>query len=370
MDAMTELLPDDAAAIPSPALVIRLDRMEANLSRLLAMVPSPDRLRPHVKTHKLPQVVGALRARGVTKAKAATVAEAEMAAGAGAEDVLLAVQPVGPAIDRLLALQQAFPAVRFAALTDAEEPLRGMAEAAARDGATLRLFLDLDVGQHRTGVAPGPEAVRLYQLMASLPSIEPAGLHAYDGHLTQSDAAERAAECEAAFAPVAALRSALLADGLPVPAVVAGGSPTFPMHARRPDVECSPGTWVFWDAGYARKLPDLPFAPAACLLTRVISRPGPGRLCLDLGHKAVGSEMSHPRVVLPDLPDAVFVLHNEEHLVVETARAAAFPPGSLLAAIPWHICPTVALHGFVHAARPGAATEVWPVTARTRRLTF
>ena len=369
MSAIPDLLPDDAAAIPSPALVIRMDRVEANLSRLLAMVPSPDRLRPHVKTHKLPQLVRALRDRGVTKAKAATVAEAEMAAGAGAEDVLLAAQPVGPAIDRFLALQRAYPTVRFASLTDAEEPLRAMAEAAARAGATVRLLLDLDVGQHRTGIVPGPEAARLYHLMASLPSVEPVGLHAYDGHLTQSDAAERAVACEAAFAPVTALRAALAADGLPVPSVVAGGSPTFPMHARRPDVECSPGTWVFWDAGYARKLPDLPFAPAACLLTRVISRPGPGRLCLDLGHKAVGSEMPHPRVVLPDLPDALFVLHNEEHLVVETARAAAFPPGSVLTAVPWHICPTVALHSVVHAARPGVATEVWPVTARSRRLT-
>src|SRR4030095_3457081 len=100
--------------------------------------------------------------------------------------------------------------------------------------------------------------------------------------------------CEKAFAPVEALRRALLDAGLPVPRIVAGGSPTFPIHARRAGVECSPRTCVFWDAGYTFKLPHCDFLPAALLLTRVISKPATNRLCLDLGHKAVASQMPHP----------------------------------------------------------------------------
>ena len=85
--------------------------------------------------------------------------------------------------------------------------------------------------------------------------------------------------------------------GLPVPSVVAGGTPTFPIHARRPDVECSPGTSVFWDWSYSTILPDLDFLPAVLLLTRIVSKPGENRLCLDLGHKAVASENPPPRVI-------------------------------------------------------------------------
>ena len=144
---------------------------------------------------------------------------------------------------------------------------------------------------------PAPPALprltggRALPLIAASPSLEAGGLHAYDGHLNQSDRGERAAACDAAFASVSALREELLREGLPVPRVVCGGTPTFPLHARRADVECSPGTCVFWDASYARMLPDLNFLPAAVLLTRVVSKPSAARLCLDLGHKAVAAEM-------------------------------------------------------------------------------
>jgi D-serine deaminase-like pyridoxal phosphate-dependent protein len=106
------------------------------------------------------------------------------------------------------------------------------------------------------------------------------------------------------------------------------------------------------------------------LFTRVISRPGSNRLCLDLGHKAVASEMPHPRVLFPSLPDAKAVGHNEEHLVLETKRAADFPVGTALYGLPWHICPTVALHDRVHIVKSGRVTEDWVVTARARRLSL
>jgi D-serine deaminase-like pyridoxal phosphate-dependent protein len=133
---------------------------------------------------------------------------------------------------------------------------------------------------------------------------------------------------------------------------------------------CSPGTTVFWDAGYGTTLPDLPFVPAIVLLTRVISRPSPGRLCLDLGHKAVASENPHPRVVLFGLEDATAVGHSEEHLVLETPRAADFPVGTPIYGVPWHVCPTVALHDEAVVVRRGRAAERWPVVARARTLTI
>lgn len=293
-----------------------------------------------------------------------------MAAGAGATDVLLAVQLVGPNVGRFILLMQAFPHIAFSTVADDAAVLARLSQAAVNAALTIEVLLDLDLGQHRTGVAPEAEAMTLYQKIGSLPGLRPGGLHAYDGHLHQSNPVERTAAADAAFAGVTALQAELVRAGHSVSRVVCGGTPTFPIHARRTGVECSPGTCVLWDAGYGEKLADLEFQPATVLLTRVISRPASNRLCLDLGHKAVASEMPHPRVVFPLLPNARAVGHSEEHLVLETERAADIPVGSVLYGIPWHICPTVALHDRVHVVRNGCVVEEWPVVARARRLTL
>ena len=153
-----------------------------------------------------------------------------------------------------------------------------------------------------------------------------------------------------------------------MPRLVLGGTPTFPIHAELdvPGVECSPGTIVLHDHGYATDIPDLPFTPAALLLTRVVSHPRPGRLCLDLGHKAVAADPAGPRVRLLDIDDARPVIHSEEHLVIETAHADEFPIGTPLLAIPTHICPTVALHRRAYVIEDGELVGQWEVTARDR----
>lgn len=356
--------------VPSPALLVYADRVEENVRRMISIIGDVNRLRPHIKTHKMPELIRLQREHGITKYKCATIAEAEMAAAQGAEDILLAYQPVGPNIERLVDLAAHFPGVRFSCVADNAESIRALSNAAEHAGVSTEVLLDLDIGQHRTGVAPGNQAFELYRLIAASPSLRAGGLHAYDGHISDSDVEKRAAACEAAFAPVELLRRQLERAGLPVPRVVTSGTPTFPMHARRADVECSPGTCVLWDAGYARKLPDLDFLPAAVLLTRVVSKPGANRLCLDLGHKAVASEMPHPRVVFLNLDDATPVVHSEEHLVVETPHAGEFAIGRAVYGIPWHVCPTVALHNEVHVVRNARAEGRWKVTARARALTI
>jgi len=114
----------------------------------------------------------------------------------------------------------------------------------------------------------------------------------------------------------------------------------------------------------------LDFLPAVLLLTRVISKPATNRVCLDLGHKAVASEGPPPRVQLMGLPDTRAVGHSEEHLVLETTRACEFPVGAAFYGIPWHICPTVALHNEAVVIRNGRAEERWPVVGRARKITI
>jgi D-serine deaminase-like pyridoxal phosphate-dependent protein len=359
--------------VPSPALLVYPDRAEENIRRLTAIAGDVARLRPHMKTHKLPEIARLHVAHGIVKVKCATIAEAEMLAEAGLADILLAYQPVGPAVGRLLALAARFPQVTFRAVVDDEGAARAIADAALRAGHTVDLLVDLDVGMHRTGIEP-ELALPLCRVLATLPGVTFGGLHAYDGHLRDRDLTSRRAQADAGFARVEALAATLEAGGIAVPHLVAGGTPTLPCHAPRTDprVELSPGTTVFWDAGYAEGLPDLDFLHAALVLTRVVSKPGGSRICLDLGHKAIASEMPHPRVVLyrNDLAlPCTFIGHSEEHLVLETPVAGSLRVGDVLYGIPWHVCPTVALHGTAVVVRDGRAVDRWRVTARERTLT-
>jgi D-serine deaminase-like pyridoxal phosphate-dependent protein len=355
--------------VASPALLVYPDRVEENIRRMIQIAGGVERLRPHMKTNKLPEVIRMQMAQGIMKYKCATIAEAEVAAACSVPDVLLAYQPVGPNVHRLVQLVKKFPSTRFSALVDDGGAVEALSRAASQAGVTLDLFLDLDCGMHRTGVAPGPEAIALYRKLARSPGLRAAGLHVYDGHIRDSDLVQRTTACDAAFAQLESVRRQLVESGLEVPLIVAGGTPTFPIHAKRSGVECSPGTSVFWDRGYETLLPDLQFLPAVLVLTRVISKPSARSLCLDLGHKAIASEGPHPRVELLGLPDARAIGHSEEHLVVETDHANDYPVGSTLYGIPWHICPTVALHQEAVVIRNGRAEEKWQVVARARMIT-
>lgn len=356
--------------VESPALLIYPARVEENIRRMVAIAGDAARLRPHVKTHKLAQITARNIAAGITKFKAATIAEAEMLGRENAADVLLAYQPVGPNARRFMQLTRAFPKTSFACLVDDIGAAHTLSQLAVCEGIRIKVLLDLDCGQHRTGIAPDDEAAEFYAALCRLPGLNPSGLHAYDGHISASDPAQRKAECETAFVPVAKLRERLSALGMSGRSLVAGGTPTFPFHARRTSVECSPGTCVLWDFSYSSRLADLDFLHAALVLTRVVSRPGRQRLCLDLGHKAIASENPHPRVCFLNAPTARAVAHSEEHLVVEMDSTDRWKVGDCLFGVPWHVCPTVALHREAVVVENGRATERWRIEARDRHLTI
>jgi D-serine deaminase-like pyridoxal phosphate-dependent protein len=356
--------------IPSPALVFYAERIEENIRRMIAVAGDAGRLRPHVKTHKTGEIVKLQLKHGIRRFKCSTIAEAEMAAAAGAPDVLLAMQPVGPAIPRFFALQRAFPGAFFSAIVDSEEVIGAIAGAAAGAGTKACLWLDVNSGMNRTGAAPGAEAGRLYRLVHRTERLTVGGLHVYDGHIHESDLAARTRQCNEEYAPVQAMLDELRKAGLPVPAVVAGGSPTFPIHARRPGVNLSPGTPLLWDAGYSEAYPDLEFLVAAVLVGRVVSKPAPGLLCLDLGTKAVASEMPQPRVSLLNVDGYRIVGHNEEHLIIEVPGADRYRPGAVAYGVPAHICPTVARYETAGVVEGGRCTGEWRITARNRRITI
>ncbi|MBI3865888.1 MAG: D-TA family PLP-dependent enzyme [Planctomycetia bacterium] len=371
MDACYRI--QDTSQIISPGLVVFRELLEANLDTMIRIAGSPARLRPHCKTHKMAQVTRLELARGITKHKCATFAEAEMLAGAGVKDILLSYNVVGPNIRRAVEFVKKFPHVAFQVQADHPRPVAELGKAMAAAGTSVEVLLDVDVGQHRTGIPAGPQARELYQAIAGTPGLKAGGFHVYDGHQHQISREERAVAVNTEWQRVVDFRNDLESAGLKVPRIVCGGTGSFPVYAEKTDpaIELSPGTCVFNDAGYTENFPDLVFKPATAILTRVISRPTDDRITLDLGYKAVASDPpAGKRVIIPDLPDAEQVLQNEEHLVVRTARAGEYQPGDELLAIPRHICPSVALHKQVFVVSQGALVDRWDVVARDRWLTI
>jgi D-serine deaminase-like pyridoxal phosphate-dependent protein len=371
----SQYLLHDPSQVHSPALLFYRDVIRQNIDGLIARVGGdPKRLRPHVKTHKTREIAQMQLRAGITNHKCATIAEAEMLAGVGAADVLLAYNLVGPNCGRLAKLIEKHRGCRFSTLVDHPIAAQGLSDVMSRAGQTVDVLLDVDVGQHRTGIAPGGEAVRLYETLTRLPGLAAGGLHVYDGHNHQHNLEERRQAANRLLTTVSELRAALAGKGLPVPRIVLGGTPTFPVYAELPwaEAECSPGTCVLNDANYAAWFADLgEFKHAALLLTRVISRPTPRRVTFDLGYKAVASDPpTGKRCMLWDVPDAEAVLHNEEHLVIETPAAERFRPGDTAYAVPAHICPTVALHRFAYVVEDGQVVDRWEIEARDRMLTL
>jgi len=364
----------DPSAIFSPALLFYRELICRNILHAIEMAGDPLRLRPHVKTHKTREIVHLGLDAGITKHKCATLAEAEMLASCGVSDILLAYNMVGPNCARLASLAQQYPQCSFSATADDPDAACALSNAMVNAGQQVGVLLDLDLGMHRTGVAPGPAAVALYELIDQLAGLEPAGFHAYDGHVHQESLTERKAAVDRHLDPVLALRADLEKKGLPVPRVVVGGTPTFSIYAQMdlPGLECSPGTCFLHDHGYGIRFADLSgFTPAALLLTRVISRPSPTRITLDLGYKAVASDPpAGKRCVLLNVFDYEPVLQNEEHLVVEVPSSDHFRAGDVVYAMPTHICPTCAMHKQAHVVEDGRVTESWDIVARDRVLTI
>ncbi|MCX2479094.1 D-TA family PLP-dependent enzyme [Pedobacter sp. MC2016-15] len=359
----------NADELDSPALVFYPDRIAENIVRLKNSINDISRLRPHVKTHKNPEISAMMIGAGISKFKCATIAEAEMLAICKAADVLLAYQPVGPKISRFIELIKTYPDTHFSCLCDNAVSLKAIASAALAAGLVLDLFLDLNVGMNRTGIAPDEKAVLLYQQIHAEPGVNARGLHAYDGHIHDASLETRKEKWQLVMDAVLWLEGQLIAAALPKPVIVAGGTPTYPLYAALEEIECSPGTFILWDKGYQDAFTEQEYLTAALVLTRVISLHGPAALTVDLGHKSVAAEnnLQH-RVYFLNAPDAAMVGQSEEHLVLDAGAGHGFAIGDILYGLPIHICPTVALYGTAAVVENRQLKGEWKIIARERKI--
>jgi len=356
--------------VDSPALLVYPDRVLQNINAAVAMTGGPERLRPHIKTHKTKEVAQLLMEAGVQQFKCATIAEAELLGICKAKHVLLAYQPLGPKLDRFFLLMQHYPDTTFTCLTDNIPAAAVMAQKAQLLNKTVSVFIDLNVGMNRTGIAP-EDAMDLVDFCLQEPALDLSGLHAYDGHLRNPDREKRKAECDEAFARVIDLQNRIAdkhAIRLPV---IAGGSPSFPIHAKRKDIVCSPGTFVYWDHGYASLFPEQPFVHAALVMTRIISLPAPGIICTDLGHKSIAAENAiDKRVIFLNAKDLIPVSQSEEHLVLKAPADHSYKAGDVLYGLPYHICPTCALYERAITVEHQQKKGEWLMIGRDRKILY
>jgi len=360
---------DNIDQLDTPALVVYPDRVKENIRILKQFVPDVNRLRPHVKTNKCAEVCKLMMDAGIYKFKCATIAEAEMLALIGAPDALLAYQPVGPKVSRLIELIQKFPSTIFSCLIDNLQSAATLSEQAEKNGLCISVYIDVNVGMNRTGILP-EHTLELFANCSNLKGIAIKGLHAYDGQLRDSDLNIRRAKCDEGFNKADTLKQEIEKQfGISL-IMIAGGTPSFPIHAQRQEVECSPGTFIFWDKGYQQMLPEQPFLLAALVVTRVISKPADDIITVDLGHKAIASENPIAnRVYFLNATDLQPVGQSEEHLVLKTS-ANTWNPGDVLYGVPHHICPTVALHETMAVVKNHQWTDNWQVVSRKRKISI
>ena len=350
--------------LDSPALVVFPDRVKHNIQLAIDMIGDVNRLRPHIKTNKSPDAAKLMLNAGINKFKCATIAEAEMLAQCSAPDVLLAYQPLGPKLQRFVSLINKYPSTQFACLTDSIDAANEQARLFSSNNLNVAVFIDLNVGMNRTGIAPDEKAISLAEHVKKLKGISLRGLHAYDGHIRDVDFEAKKEKCDVAFAAVKRVN-----EKLNLPTIIMGGSPAFSVHCKRKDIECSPGTFVYWDKGYADLCPEQGFLPAAILVSRVISLPSSNKICTDLGHKSVAAENEiTKRVFFLNAEELKPVGQSEEHLVLEANKNHSFKVGDILYGLPYHICPTVALYEKVITIESGKATGEWRNVARDRKI--
>lgn len=330
--------------LPTPMLLVRLDRVRGNLARmdeLLAEHGGLARWRPHVKTAKIPDVLELLLERGLRRFKCATTREArvllELAERRGESiDLLVAYAHRGANLARIVELSGLYPRQRIAMLSEDVAHARELREQG------LGVFVDLDPQMGRSGIALGERARIREVALAAGPALR--GWHAYEGHVRAPTAGERRAACAPLFDELAQVVHAL---GSREHETITSGTPTFVEALEHRGLAAlqhtiSPGIVVYWDHNSAA-LGLQGFRCAASVLARVISRPRANRVTVDAGSKSVDASVADPCVCVAGRPELVAVRPSEEHLPLDVRSGAAPELGDLLELEPRHVCPMVNL---------------------------
>ena len=360
---------DPLSAVDTPALIIDLDAFEFNLRRLPeSLIGKPVRIRPHAKTHKSPIIALKQIELGAIGVCCQKVSEAEALVYGGVHDVFVSNEIIGAQkLERLAALAKL---ATIGVCVDDMQNVGDIAAAAARLNVKLDVYVEIDVGTFRCGVAPGEPAVAIAKEIGASKRLRFAGLHAYHGAAQhqRSDAARRAS-IHAASQHALATRQALQSAGLDCPIITGAGTGTYLIEARSQVYnEIQPGSYIFMDADYGHNLgedgaPISNFRQSLFLWATVMSRPSSDRAVVDAGLKALSIDSGMPLVA--DLRGVEYARASDEHgvLLIKNSETP-IKLGEKIRLTPGHCDPTVNLHDWYVGVRNGMVEQLWPISAR------
>jgi D-serine deaminase-like pyridoxal phosphate-dependent protein len=367
MDTRTDLshslIGQTKFALDTPALLVDLGVMEANIARIVATCRAHGvAWRPHSKTHKTPEIAHMQIAAGAIGVTCAKLGEAEVMAAAGIRDILIANQIVGPIkIDRLVRLADHADPIVYA---DSIENLIELDAAFGNAGKRLPVAIEVDIGMNRAGVEPGPPVVAFAQEIANRPGLRFLGVAGWESQATTiADPAEKERTVRDAVAALTASARACTAAGHSVVVVSCGGTGPFPYCAQQPGVtEVQVGGAIFSDMHYLTHY-HVDFAPALTVLTTVTSRPTPTRIVVDAGKKSMSGDAAMPAP--RGIPPVSAIKLSAEHTKIELEQPNAAPRiGDKIELIVGYSDTTVHLHEEIVGVRGDRVESIWRVAAR------
>jgi D-serine deaminase-like pyridoxal phosphate-dependent protein len=355
--------------IDTPALVVDLDILEANLGRVAGYTREHGlRLRPHTKTHKSPRIGKRQLEHGAVGLTVAKVSEAEVMLGAQPADLLVAFPIIGRT--KLERLMDVAGRTRVTVALDSVQAARELSDAAHASKREVGVLAEVDVGLGRVGVSPGEPLLQLAQAILKLPNLTFEGITFYPGQVKDNDESGRLVFCQ-----VGELLRSILAEfraaGIPVNIVSGGSTPTlYHSHELQGLTEIRPGTYVYNDVNTVRSGGCAPEDCAASVLATVVSTARPGQMIVDGGSKTFSSDrlVNSTDVTfghLVEAPGARFHKMNEEHGYIDITHAERdFAIGDRVHIVPNHICVAVNLHEQMYGIRGDQVEEIWKVEGR------
>lgn len=362
-----------AAAIETPGVVISLEAVESNITKMAEAIQKTGvQLRPHAKTHKLPQMAQRQLDAGAIGITVAKMAEAEVMAADGITDIFVAYPIVAMSkLERAVKLVQS--GIRLIIGVDSLDGAQRVSQAAVKHGVQLEVRLEIESGLNRTGV-DAADAPALALQISKLDGVLLGGIFTYRGAMLSGAATMdlKAAGHEEGRIMVQTAE-AISAAGVEIRDISVGSSPTALYAAEVEGItEVRPGTYIYQDVMQAAFGLCETGDCAGAVVATVVSRPTPTRIVIDGGSKTFATDVQPDKAplhlkgfghIVGD-PDAVFERMNEEHGVISVKADSSYQVGDVIAIIPNHICSTINLHNFVYLQQADGTLVPTPVTAR------
>ena len=352
--------------IDTPALLVDLDKMENNINDMADYLKEVEtQLRPHTKTHKVPEIAQMQLKAGAVGISCQKLGEAEVMAAAGVKDILIPNEIVGHSkIRRLAGLARK---IRITTAVDSLENAKPLADQARQEGVELNVLVELDTGDGRSGVTPGERAVSLADEVARLDGLSLNGLMGFEGSVYRAmNIDERKEIVDDVVGTIVSTAEQMRKAGLDISVVSCGSSPSAKLSAKIPGVtEVRPGNYVFHDIMQVERGVVGEDRCALSVLATVISRPTPNRAVIDAGRKAFCNDFGILRHRIVGHNDAEVAKMWEEHGAIEFSNPnSSLKVGDKVELIPYHACTCVNMHDVMIGLRDEVIREVWPIAGR------